>query len=307
MTTLYRIPGTDYRYKIDATGVDKIVVGDVIGLFTDYAPIGFDVDWDSSYIDLAPFSNQDRTVTISAYNAVGDLLFEQAVEIVRPYATPPIGATEAEVTDFYAKESIARTVIDSLTGGFYLRRKMIGYESMGGDIIPLKDNIIKIFRVWENGRLAFDVTSASFEHTKLFFISSDRSSIIAHTGQVNRIAGNSSRAGWAPSDYTRETYDSIDMSRPYTSGSFPKGFDYVLDVLLGYVYLPSEITTATNLLINSGQCTDQYLNRYITEYDTDQYRIKYSKEALDGTGNRQVDMILAPFINSNGAIRAGVM
>ena len=307
MTTLYRIPGTDYRYKIDATGVDKIVVGDVIGLFTDYAPIGFDVDWDSSYIDLAPFSNQDRTVTISAYNAVGDLLFEQAVEIVRPYATPPIGATEAEVTDFYAKESIARTVIDSLTGGFYLRRKMIGYESMGGDIIPLKDNIIKIFRVWENGRLAFDVTSASFEHTKLFFISSDRSSIIAHTGQVNRIAGNSSRAGWAPSDYTRETYDSIDMSRPYTSGSFPKGFVYVLDVLQGYAYLPSEITTATNLLINSGQCTDQYLNRYITEYDTDQYRIKYSKEALDGTGNRQVDMILAPFINSNGAIRAGVM
>lgn len=307
MTTLYRIPGTDYRYKIDATGVDKIVVGDVIGLFTDYTPIGFDVDWDSSYIDLAPFSNQDRTVTISAYNAVGDLLFEQAVEIVRPYATPPIGATEAEVTDFYAKESIARTVIDSLTGGFYLRRKMIGYESMGGDIIPLKDNIIKIFRVWENGRLAFDVTSASFEHTKLFFISSDRSSIIAHTGQVNRIAGNSSRAGWAPSDYTRETYDSIDMSRPYTSGSFPKGFDYVLDVLQGYAYLPSEITTATNLLINSGQCTDQYLNRYITEYDTDQYRIKYSKEALDGTGNRQVDMILAPFINSNGTIRAGVM
>lgn len=307
MTTLYRIPGTDYRYKIDATGVDKIVVGDVIGLFTDYTPIGFDVDWDSSYIDLAPFSNQDRTVTISAYNAVGNLLFEQAVEIVRPYATPPIGATEAEVTDFYAKESIARTVIDSLTGGFYLRRKMIGYESMGGDIIPLKDNIIKIFRVWENGRLAFDVTSASFEHTKLFFISSDRSSIIAHTGQVNRIAGNSSRAGWAPSDYTRETYDSIDMSRPYTSGSFPKGFDYVLDVLQGYAYLPSEITTATNLLINSGQCTDQYLNRYITEYDTDQYRIKYSKEALDGTGNRQVDMILAPFINSNGVIRAGVM
>lgn len=307
MTTLYRIPGTDYRYKIDATGVDKIVVGDVIGPFTDYAPIGFDVDWDSSYIDLAPFSNQDRTVTISAYNAVGDLLFEQAVEIVRPYATPPIGATEAEVTDFYAKESIARTVIDSLTGGFYLRRKMIGYESMGGDIIPLKDDVIKIFRVWENGRLAFDVTSASFEHTKLFFISSDRSSIIAHTGQVNRIAGNSSRAGWAPSDYTRETYDSIDMSRPYTSGSFPKGFDYVLDVLQGYAYVPSEITTATNLLINSGQCTDQYLNRYITEYDTDQYRIKYSKEALDGTGNRQVDMILAPFINSNGAIRAGVM
>ena len=307
MTTLYRIPGIDYRYKIDATGVDKIVVGDVIGLFTDYAPIGFDVDWDSSYIDLAPFSNQDRTVTISAYNAVGDLLFEQAVEIVRPYATPPIGATEAEVTDFYAKESIARTVIDSLTGGFYLRRKMIGYESMGGDIIPIKDDIIKIFRVWENGRLAFDVTNASFEHTKLFFISSDRSSIIAHTGQVNRIAGNSSRAGWAPSDYTRETYDSIDMSRPYTSGSFPKGFDYVLDVLQGYAYLPSEITTATNLLINSGQCTDQYLNRYITEYDTDQYRIKYSKEALDGTGNRQVDMILAPFINSNGAIRAGVM
>lgn len=307
MTTLYRIPGTDYRYKIDATGVDKIVVGDVIGPFTDYAPIGFDVDWDSSYIDLAPFSNQDRTVTISAYNAVGDLLFEQAVEIVRPYATPPIGATEAEVTDFYAKESIARTVIDSLTGGFYLRRKMIGYESMGGDIIPLKDDVIKIFRVWENGRLAFDVTSASFEHTKLFFISSDRSSIIAHTGQVNRIAGNSSRTGWAPSDYTRETYDSIDMSRPYTSGSFPKGFDYVLDVLQGYAYLPSEITTATNLLINSGQCTDQYLNRYITEYDTDQYRIKYSKEALDGTGNRQVDMILAPFINSNGAIRAGVM
>ena len=307
MTTLYRIPGTDYRYKIDVTGVDKIVVGDVIGLFTDYTPIGFDVDWDSSYIDLAPFSNQDRTVTISAYNAVGDLLFEQAVEIVRPYATPPIGATEAEVTDFYAKESIARTVIDSLTGGFYLRRKMIGYESMGGDIIPLKDNIIKIFRVWENGRLAFDVTSASFEHTKLFFISSDRSSIIAHTGQVNRIAGNSSRTGWAPSDYTRETYDSIDMSRPYTSGSFPKGFDYVLDVLQGYAYLPSEITTATNLLINSGQCTDQYLNRYITEYDTDQYRIKYSKEALDGTGNRQVDMILAPFINSNGVIRAGVM
>lgn len=308
MTTIYRLPNTDYRYKIEVPNVDTVVVGDIVGYFTDYVPVVVDLDWGGSYIDLSSFSLQDRILTIDAFDINGNVLFEDTVEIVRPYASPPSDTAEADIAVFYEKETIARTIIDNITGGFYFNRKLVSYESSGGDVIPLQDNITRILRAWENGELMFDVLNTSFINTKTFAISTDRTSIVVNSGgYVNREAGKSSKPKWSPSDYLYETYDSIDISFPYYAGTFPSGNDYVFDVEVGYKYLPTDITIATNLLIQSNQCTDQYLNRYITEYDTDQYRIKYNLAAFSGTGNYMVDSILAKYTKGSGVIKAGVL
>lgn len=306
---IYRLPNADYRYKLTVSGVDKVIVGDIIGLYTEYLPVEFGIDgWEGGFVDLSAYGNYDRSLVVTTHNYSGDILTEEFVEIVRPYVIAPASMTSDEKIDFYAKERIARTIVDSLTGGFYFKREMVAYESLGGDVIPLQQNIVRIIRAYENGTKVFDALDPSFENTKVFGISPDRTSIIVHSGEyVNRRYGESTTPKWAPSDYLYATYDSVDMAMAYYAGEFPKGTDYIFDVEMGYRHLPSDISVAVEMLIASGSCTDQYLNRYITEYDTDQYRIKYAKDSGTGTGNRQVDMILAKYINTSGHIRAGVM
>jgi len=307
---IYRLPNSNLEYKFVGpinTSI-SIVISDIIG-------DGFNIDLSSIsaitddagefVIDLNDYRYYDRTLGIYIYDSFGALLLEDYVDLVRPYATPAVGQDAAT---FYAQEAMARTIIDNVTGGFYLRRQIVSYESLGGDVIPLRDNIIRIIRAWENGIKVFDALDSSFANTKIFGISHDRSSIIISVGGYsNRISGNDTHPKWAASDYLYQTFDSIDVAESYYTGVFPKGTDYIFDVEIGYRYLPSDITTAANMLIASGQCTDQYLSKYISEYSTDQYKVKYGPEAFVGTGNRQVDMILSKYVNQGGSIRAGVL
>jgi hypothetical protein len=47
------------------------------------------------------------------------------------------------------------------------------------------------------------------------------------------------------------------------------------------------------MLINDLKCGKlSYAQKYITEYETDQFRVKYSDLSLRGTGNLLVDKIL---------------
>jgi hypothetical protein len=79
----------------------------------------------------------------------------------------------------------------------------------------------------------------------------------------------------------------------YNSIAFPKGYDYVFILDVGYKAVPPDIEIATTMLIEDLKCgNNDYYKRFVTEYDTDQFTIKYASQFLGGTGNNIVDKIL---------------
>lgn len=307
---LHRLPDSDLVYTY--TGTPNTEVDIVLSDNTNTADFAVSGTTDESgglIIDLNSLKYYDRALTLHVYDVNANLLFEDLVEIVRPYATP--GPTATDVDEFYKQERIARGIIDSITGGFYFKRRIISYDALGGDMLALQSGIHRIVRGWENGVKVFDIVDPGFVNSIEFNISKDRTAIIVDTGNEynNRLQGNDTHLAWAPSDYY--SYGWVDGSGsstyPYRQGEFALGGDYLFDVEYGYKFLPSDVSLAVELMMKAGLCNDEYLNRYITEYDTDQYRIKYGSDAQRGTGNRQVDMILAKYMTALGNIRVGVI
>jgi hypothetical protein len=80
---------------------------------------------------------------------------------------------------------------------------------------------------------------------------------------------------------------------------FPKDYDFVITGEFGWPVVPLDIQEATKMLINDMECNkSQYLSKYIKEYKTDQFTIKYDDLAWKGTGNMMVDQILSAYQNS---------
>jgi hypothetical protein len=80
---------------------------------------------------------------------------------------------------------------------------------------------------------------------------------------------------------------------------FPRGFDYTIYVEAGYRRVPSNIQRATSLLIEDIKCNGlDYIGRYITDYTTDQFKIKFDDRVFEGTGNMIVDKILSKYAKS---------
>jgi hypothetical protein len=97
---------------------------------------------------------------------------------------------------------------------------------------------------------------------------------------------------------------------PYglTTGSiaFPKGFDYIFVLDVGYKAVPPDVEQAAMMLIDDLKCNrNDYYTRFVTQYDTDQFSIKYSAAFLGGTGNNIVDKILDGY--KGDVIKPGIL
>jgi hypothetical protein len=97
---------------------------------------------------------------------------------------------------------------------------------------------------------------------------------------------------------------------PYglTTGSiaFPKGFDYIFVLDVGYKAVPPDVEQAAMMLIDDLKCNrNDYYTRFVTQYDTDQFSIKYSSAFLGGTGNNIVDKILDGY--KGDVIKPGIL
>lgn len=308
---LYRLPETNWVYdtglRLPVGTKVKIVLTDVIdGVYSDLSAYEADVvDDEIVSVNLSDFSFYDRTVVVQVHDSNGNPLHESFVEIVRPYATPDPSLTAEEKAEFWKQEALARAVIDSITGGFKFKKKIVSYESLGGDVISLQEDIIRILRGWENGELVYAPFVSGFSNKRDFFISRDRSTIIIDDKPINRRTGNDTTLDWAPSDYLGSFGYT---NRQYDPGMFTASHDFLFEVEVGYRLIPPEVTLATNMIIEAGVCTGDYLNRYIKEYDTDQYRIKYHDSAFaSSTGIRNVDLLLSRFLKGAGRLKAGVM
>lgn len=257
------------------------------------------------------FSKYDKSYYLSIYEEVSDGVLadepvvEDNLEIARPYIDPnTLGTTASEIAKYAEYESLARTIIDNITGGFYNKKVYLEVVGEGTDYIPVWSRINKILKVYENAELVYD---SSLETPAIgtynYLITKDKTAItkdpVVFVDSVNRAERMPSRYTIAPSD-SFALFDTEDSGNTYTihgSVGFMEGYDYIFQIEAGYRVVPYDIQDATRMLINDIDCGKlDYYKRYVKSYRTDQFQIEYDKSMLDGTGNILVDKILSKYV-----------
>jgi hypothetical protein len=232
-------------------------------------------NYDSSY----------RVEIIKNLGSVGEVnLQDETYEIVRPYVDPSTkGSTASEIATYALNEEIARAVIDSIVvEGFYYKKKVLHFTGTGADYLPIWDDVRKILAVYENNKLVED---------RQYEVSSDKTAII------EKSSDNINRAESSPLVLPAAASDSLDPQFVYRG--FGKTWDYLVTVEYGHTSVPSDIVRATEMLIHDIECgkLDHY-KRFVSSYNTDQYRIQFDKGLFEGTGNIIVDKILSKYNKS---------
>lgn len=271
-------------YTIPASITDK----DVTVLVTDMADLSF------STLEFEELSTGD-TITInlpgrydSEYRVeikvLDEIIFDDTYEVTRPYVNPNNKAsTASEIASYADNEEIARAIIDSIVPeGFYYKKKVLHFTGTGSDYLPIWDDVKKVLSVYENNKL---VTDREFE------VTSDKTAI------VEKSIDNINRAESAPLVLPAASSDSLDPQFVYRG--FGKTWDYKITVEYGYSSVPSDIVKATEMLVHDIECGKlDYYKRFVTSYNTDQYRIQFDKGIFQGTGNIIVDKILSKYNKS---------
>jgi hypothetical protein len=233
--------------------------------------------------DLSPQQLQDRAVELTTTTSTSTTTSTQPTTKVA-YVDPSTKATTAsDIAAYAVNEEIARAVIDSvIPEGFYYKKKVLHFEGSGSDFLPIWDDVKKILSVHENNVLIED---------RQYEVSSDKTAI------VEKSVDNINRAESAPLVLPAASSDSLDPQFVYRG--FGRGWDYLIAVEYGYTTVPSDIVRATEMLVHDIECGKlDYYKRFISSYNTDQYRIQFDKGLFEGTGNIIVDKILSKYAKS---------
>ena len=232
-------------------------------------------NYDSSY----------RVEIVKNLGAVGEVILQdETYEIVRPYVDPSTKAsTASDIATYTANEEIARAIIDSIViEGFYYKKKVLHFTGTGADYLPIWDDVKKVLAVYENNKLVED---------REYEVSSDKTAII------EKSSDNINRAESSPLVLPAASSDSLDPQFIYRG--FGKTWDYRITVEYGHTTVPSDIVRATEMLVHDLECGKlDYYKRFISSYNTDQYRIQFDKGLFEGTGNIIVDKILSKYTKS---------
>lgn len=251
------------------------------------------------------FQNFDETYSLSIYTIdlndnPDEAVVIDSLYIYRPYinflALSDICYDEEE---YVILERTARQIIDTLVGGFYYYRTQIETVGLGADYLPLSRRANKINQIYENNVKIYDrINPISGQHT--YILSPDKTAItleINDTQSYNRMQSRPVRMPIAASDSIMlygDDYDAV-LSLTEIKGPsiFPKDYDYTIYGEWGWSVVPQDIKDATRMLISDLKCGKlSYIQKYVTEYETDQFKVKYSDLSLRGTGNLLVDKIL---------------
>ena len=268
------------------------------------------------------FVKYDKSYALSIYEDVngerGDTVVEDNLEILRPYVNPVTLATSGTATDIAAYteyESLAREIIDSITGGFYYDRTYLEVVGQGTDYIPLWKRTHKILKAYENAELTYDLSNTvdgPALQSYNYLITKDKTAItkdpLEATDSLNRAERRYPKIPVAPSDSISifDTEDSGNVQTIVPAAAFPEGTDYIFLLETGYKVVPLDITSATKMLIEDIKCGKlDYYKRYVQKYSTDQFKIEYDKRIIEGTGNLLVDKILNKYVET--IIRPGVL
>lgn len=237
----------------------------------------------------------DREFAIRFYDTNNEIVVDSNLTVYRPYVDPAtLGTTASEIAEYKMLEMVARSIIDDYTGdGFYNHKLVIQGTGLGTDYYPIWHDASKVLKVYENGNLVYDIdaedpTTNVFEYKVLL----DNSAIYRVVNEaVNALESS-------PITIPRSNGD-LWFEAGTRYASFPKGWEYTFILDAGYKAIPAEIEYATKLLIDDLKCGRlDYYQRYISSYNTDQFRIQFDKRLFDGTGNIIVDKILNKYVKT---------
>jgi hypothetical protein len=232
-------------------------------------------------IPLSPLYDSDYKITVDGE--------EHFVTVVRPYVDPrTLGSNAAEITEATKNEEIARAIIDAVIDeGFYYKKRVIDMIGQGADYLPMWLNVQKLLKIRENNLITFDSENPG-DYEIIYGLTDDKTAItILYDEQINRAEGANIELPMAPSDL---------WDTKFGYRGFPKGFDYTISLEVGYKKVPSNVQRAATLLIEDIKCNGlEYIGKYVSEYSTDQFKIKFDDRVFEGTGNMIVDKILAKY------------
>ena len=310
-------------YTVPDANTDYIlVIEDVSELTEIEESITSTANLEITYSLTGDFVKYDKSYAVSIYEDIdgdrGDIVVEDNLNIERPYVNPITLATSGTATDIAAYteyEGLARSIIDSITGGFYYNRTYLEVVGQGTDYVPLWKKTHKILKAYENAELVYDLNdtvNGPALKSYTYVITKDKSAItkdpVETTDTLNRAERRYPNIPVAPSDSISlfDTEDSGNVQTIVPAVAFPEGIDCIFLLETGYKVVPNDITDATKMLIEDIKCGKlDYYKRYIKNYSTDQFKIEYDKRMIDGTGNILVDKILDKYIET--IIRPGVL
>jgi hypothetical protein len=285
ITTTWTLPDANYDYIV--------YVEDLVDHSIEETEITSNSAGVVEYILPVAKMQFDRQFLIRFYDAEREhIIYESNLDIIRPYTNPnDLGTTASEIKEFKKWELIARSLIDTYTGiGFYNHKSILQVVGNGLDYMPVWRDANRVLKVYENNVLIYDIDTPE---TNVFNykVTLDNSAIVKEfTGQTNLIVTPAPMLHISRGDYS---YD----DRNY--GTFAMGADYLFVLDEGFRAIPADIQYATEMLIDDLKCGKlDYYQRYVTSYNTDQFRIQFDKAILNGTGNVIVDKILDKYMKS---------
>jgi hypothetical protein len=253
---------------------------------------------DNIQYPLSSKYDADYRVVITADLEGPEIIFDDNFHVVRPYVDPnTLGSTATEIAAATSNEELARAIIDSvIPQGFYFKKETFEMVGLGADYLPLWVDAKKILKVYENNILVFDVDEEL--NRTVYEITKDKTAIIEqYSDIINRTES-------APNLLPTSASDLLDLQFGYRG--FPRNFDYRVILEVGHTAVPSDIVRATKLLIEDISCGKlEYPKRYVSAYNTDQYKVQFDKRVFEGTGNLIVDKILSKYAKS--ITRLGVL
>jgi hypothetical protein len=272
---------------------------DIYARVTDMADLSVQtlefLEWstgDNINITLPGRYDNNYRVEIFTIGEGEELIHEEYYELIRPYVDPnTLGTTASEIAEYRVLELVARSMIDTFVPeGFYNKKITILGTGNGGDYLPLWERVYRVFKVYENNVLVYDRSNPDLYEFQ-YIITSDKTAIQrVQDGDLNRYESTAQNLPVASGDLGYYGYNGI---------AFPAGYDYTVVVDHGYLTVPDDVEYATKLLIEDLKCGKlDYYKRYVTAYNTDQFRIQFDKAMLSGTGNFLVDKILDKYVKT---------
>lgn len=289
LTTTWNLPDANYDYilyvedLIDHTIEEQEITSDANGVVTYTLPI-IKVQFDRQFLIRFYDSEHEH------------IIYESNLDIIRPYTNPnELGTTATEIREYKKWELIARSIIDTYTGvGFYNHKSILETVGSGADYLPVWRDANRVLKVYQNDVLVYDIDAVDpATNIYTYKVTLDNSAIYrVETDAVSRTSSNPITLPGAPGEGDLPWLS-------YSSAAFPANYNYLFVLDEGYRAIPADIQYATEMLIDDLKCGKlDYYQKYVTSYNTDQFRIQFDKKMLEGTGNMIVDKILDKYMKS---------
>ena len=277
------LPNTAYTLYIE----------DLIDHSTETLNVTSDTNSQVTYLITQAKAQYDRLFLFRVLTLNGTIVLDSNLDVIRPYTDyRELGTTASEIQEYKTLELVARKIIDSVVGedGFYNNKHIVEANGSGADYFPVWEDLHRVLKVYRNNQLVYDYEAEDpATNSATYRITLDNSSIICdQDGEYNRAQASPLMLPAASGDIGSIGGGGV---------AFPITDDFLFVLSVGYRAVPPDVEYATRLLIEDLKCGKlDYFKRYITSYNTDQFRIQFDKSLFNGTGNMIVDKILESYV-----------